>query len=82
KNPAVAPEKTEVADKTALTPEEKAEVEKKVKEKNPKAEKVEVGNDGSVTLTYPDKSTNTLTPEQTVTEKAGDTETDAKKNPA
>ena len=82
KNPAVAPEKTEVADKTALTPEEKAEVEKKVKEKNPKAEKVEVGNDGSVTLTYPDKSTNTLTPEQTVTEKAGDTETDAEKNPA
>ena len=82
KNPAVAPEKTEVEDKTALTPEEKAEVEKKVKEKNPKAEKVEVGNDGSVTLTYPDKSTNTLTPEQTVTEKAGDTETDAKKNPA
>ena len=82
KNPAVAPEKTEVEDKTALTPEEKAEVEKKVKEKNPKAEKVEGGNDGSVTLTYPDKSTNTLTPEQTVTEKAGDTETDAKKNPA
>ncbi|MFR7764361.1 MAG: hypothetical protein ACLU05_02925, partial [Anaerococcus obesiensis] len=78
KNPAVAPEKTEVADKTALTPEEKAEVEKKVKEKNPKAEKVEVGNDGSVTLTYPDKSTNTLTPEQTVTEKA---KTDAEKNP-
>ncbi|MDU5560733.1 MAG: adhesin, partial [Anaerococcus vaginalis] len=54
-------------------------VEKKVKEKNPKAEKVEVGNDGSVTLTYPDKSTNTLTPEQTVTEKA---KTDAEKNPA
>ncbi|MDU4447106.1 MAG: adhesin, partial [Anaerococcus vaginalis] len=41
-------------------------------------EKVEVGNDGSVTLTYPDKSTNTLTPEQTVTEKA---KTDAEKNP-
>ena len=79
KNPAVAPEKTEVADKTALTPEEKAEVENKVKEKNPKAEKVEVGNDGSVTLTYPDKSINTLTPEQTVTEKA---KTDAEKNPA
>ena len=79
KNPVVAPEKTEVKDKTALTPEEKAEVEKKVKDKNPKAEKVEVGNDGSVTLTYPDNSTNTLTPEQTVTEKA---KTDAEKNPA
>ena len=79
KNPAVAPEKTEVKDKTALTPEEKKEVEGKVKTANPKATKVEVGNDGSVTLTYTDKSTNTLTPEQTVTEKA---KTDAEKNPA
>ncbi|MDU5649494.1 MAG: Rib/alpha-like domain-containing protein, partial [Haemophilus parainfluenzae] len=78
KNPVVAPEKTEVKDKTALTDAEKKEVEGKVKDKNPKAEKVEVGNDGSVTLTYPDKSTNTLTPEQTVTEKA---KTDAEKNP-
>ena len=69
KNPAQKPDKTEVKDKKALTKEEKAEVEKKVKEKNPKAAKVEVGNDGSVSLTYPDKSTNTLTPDQTITQK-------------
>ena len=69
KNPAVEPEKTEVKDKTKLTPEEKTEVEKKVKDKNPKADKVEVGDDGSVTITYPDDSTNTLTPDQTVVEK-------------
>ena len=85
KNPAVEPEKTEVEDKTALTPEEKAEVEEKVKEKNPEAKEVEVGDDGSVTLTYPDDSTNTLTPDQTVTEKdkkPEDKRTDAEKNPA
>ena len=69
KNPAVAPDKTVVKDKTKLTPEEKKAVEDKVKEKNPKATDVTVGDDGSVTLTYPDGSTNTLTPEQTVTEK-------------
>ena len=81
KNPAVAPDKTEVEDKTKLTQEEKTEVENKVKEKNPKANKVEVGNGGSVTLTYPDGTTNTLTPEQTVTEKTTG-QTDAEKNPA
>ena len=69
KNPAVAPEKTEVEDKKKLTDDEKKSVEDKVKEKNPEAEKVEVGDDGSVTITYPDDSTNTLTPDQTVTEK-------------
>ena len=79
KNPAVEPDKTEVKDKTKLTPDEKTEVENKVKEKNPEAKKVEVGDDGSVTITYPDDSTNTLTPDQTVTEKA---KTDAEKNPA
>ena len=70
KNPAVAPEKTEVEDKDKLTDDEKAKVEEEVKKANPKATDVTVADDGSVTLTYPDKSTNTLTPEQTVTEKA------------
>ena len=79
KNPAVAPVKTVVKDKTALTDEEKTAVEGKVKEKNPNATKVDVGDDGSVTLTYNDGSTNTLTPEQTITEKA---KSDAEKNPA
>ena len=81
KNPAVAPEKTEVVNKTALTDAEKSEVEEKVKKANPNAKDVTVGNDGSVTLTYPDGSINTLTPEQTVTEK-GKPQTDAEKNPA
>ncbi|WP_295148123.1 hypothetical protein, partial [uncultured Peptoniphilus sp.] len=82
KNPAVEPEKTEVKDKDKLTDDEKKSVEDKVKEKNPEAEKVEVGDDGSVTITYPDDSTNTLTPDQTVTEKPAEEKTDAEKNPA
>ncbi|MCI6000124.1 MAG: YPDG domain-containing protein, partial [Finegoldia magna] len=78
KNPAVAPEKTTVENKTQLTSDEKQEVENKVKQANPEATKVEVKDDGSVTLTYKDDSTNTLTPEQTIVEKetpAGDNET-------
>ena len=54
----------------------------RVKETNPEAEKVEVGDDGSVTITYPDDSTNTLTPDQTVTEKPAEEKTDAEENPA
>ncbi len=69
KNPAVEPEKTEVKDKNKLTDAEKKSVEDKVKEKNPEAKDVTVGDDGSVTITYPDDSTNTLTPDQTITEK-------------
>ncbi|NVF12334.1 putative Ig domain-containing protein, partial [Anaerococcus sp. AGMB00486] len=69
KNPAVAPEKTTVENKEKLTPEEKQEVEAKVKKSNPEATKVEVKDDGSVTLTYKDNSTNTLTPEQTIVER-------------
>ncbi|MGX7084524.1 Rib/alpha-like domain-containing protein [Facklamia languida] len=69
KNPAVDPAKTEVKDKTKLTDEEKAKVEEEVKKTNPEATDVTVGDDGSVTITYPDDSTNTLTPDQTITEK-------------
>ena len=69
KNSAVAPEKTVVEDKTALTDEEKAKVEEEVKKTNPEATDVTVGDDGSVTITYPDGSENTLTPDQTITEK-------------
>ena len=79
KNPAVKPDKTEVKDKNNLTDEEKAEVEQKVKDKNPEAKDVTVDDKGNVTITYPDNSTNTLTPEQTIVEKA---KTDAEKNPA
>ncbi len=64
------PAKTEVEDKTNLTPEEKAEVKKKVEDANkgkfPEAKpgqnptKVEIGNDGTATITYPDGSKDTI----------------------
>lgn len=76
KHPAVAPDKTEVKDKNNLTKEEKAEVEQKVKDKNPEAKDVTVDDKGNVTITYPDNSTNTLTPDQTVTDKSTEPPTD------
>ncbi|WP_258113494.1 Rib/alpha-like domain-containing protein [Aerococcus urinae] len=64
------PAKTEVEDKTNLTPEEKAEVKKKVEDANkdkfpaPKEGQnpttVEVGSDGTATITYPDGSKDTI----------------------
>ena len=55
---------TEVKNKTALTPEEKAKVEEEVKKVNPEAETVAVSDDGTATLTYPDGSTNEITGEK------------------
>ena len=77
KNPVVDPATTEVANKTALTDEEKAKVVEAVKKANPEAKDVKVDDKGNATLTYADNSTNTLTPDKTVTEKA---KTDAEKN--
>ena len=58
------PEKTEVKDPKNLTKEEKEKVKKAIekanKDKFPEGTKVEVGNDGTVTITYPDKSTKTI----------------------
>ena len=48
---------TPVADVTNLTGDEKAKVEEEVKKSNPTATKVEVGNDGTTTVTFPDGST-------------------------
>ncbi|MGX7144965.1 LPXTG cell wall anchor domain-containing protein, partial [Facklamia languida] len=79
KNPVVDPAKTEVEDKNNLTDEEKAKVAEAVKKANPEATDVTVGDDGSVTITYPDGSTNTLTPDQTVVEKE---QTDSEKTQA
>ncbi|MGT2757764.1 LEA family epithelial adhesin, partial [Streptococcus ovuberis] len=53
------PVKTVVSDKTKLTEEEKGKVSEAVKKANPdfpEGTTVEVGNDGTVTVTYPDKS--------------------------
>ena len=58
------PVKTKVADKTNLTDTEKAAVKKAIedanKDKFPEGTTVEVGNDGTATITYPDKSTDTI----------------------
>ena len=62
--PAVTP----VKNTGALTPEEKGKVVEAVKKVNPKATKVEVGEDGSTTVTFEDGTTAPLTPAQTVKE--------------
>ncbi|WP_191982966.1 Rib/alpha-like domain-containing protein, partial [Ligilactobacillus salivarius] len=62
----VIPEKTPVANVSELTDKEKREVENKVKEANkdvfpdPDNTAVTVENDGTATITYPDKSTQTI----------------------
>ena len=62
--PAVTP----VVNPSSLTDAEKAKVADEVKKANPTASKVEVGNDGTATVTFPDGSTAVLTPEKTVKE--------------
>ncbi|HFI0646373.1 TPA: surface protein Rib, partial [Streptococcus suis] len=57
------PAVTEVKDPANLTDAEKAKVKEEVKKANPNFPtdtQVEVGNDGTVTITYPDKSTDTI----------------------
>ena len=84
-NPAVKPNaKVEVEDSKKLTDDEKAKVKENVKNTNPKAKDVVVGADGTVEITYPDGSENTIKPEDTVVQKAGKTpkESEAVKNPA
>ncbi|UGQ08766.1 LPXTG cell wall anchor domain-containing protein [Streptococcus anginosus] len=63
KDPSVTP----VTDPSNLTDAEKAKVAEEVKKANPTASKVEVGNDGTATVTYPDGTTAVLTPKQTIT---------------
>ncbi|MDY2918268.1 MAG: Rib/alpha-like domain-containing protein, partial [Anaerococcus sp.] len=70
KNPAVAPEKTEVVDTNNLTDKEKAEVAEKVAKANPEASKIIVDEKGNVTLVYPDGSKNYLPASKTVVEKS------------
>ena len=64
KTPAITP----VVNPSALTDTEKAKVADEVKKANPTASKVEVGNDGTATVTFPDGSVAVLTPEKTVKE--------------
>ncbi|NVF12557.1 hypothetical protein HV819_11400, partial [Anaerococcus sp. AGMB00486] len=90
-NPLI-PEKTPVVNKEDLTEEEKAEVKKKIEDANKdvfpqakegqEATKVEIGKDGTATITYPDKSQDTIKGEDLVVEKAKPVQTEAEKNPA
>ena len=67
------PAVTEVGNKTQLTQEEKGKVEKAVKDANPTfpaGTTVTVDNNGDVTITYPDKSKDTIPGTSTVVEKA------------
>ena len=60
------PDVTRVVNPNNLTEDEKAKVIEEVKKANPKADKVEVGNDGTATVTFKDGSVATLTPDKTV----------------
>ncbi|MDN5025742.1 hypothetical protein PCY08_09935, partial [Streptococcus sp. SO4] len=64
KDPVVIP----VVNPSALTDSEKAKVAEEVKKSNPTVTDVKVGEDGTTTVTYPDGTTATLTPEKTVKE--------------
>ncbi|HFU3800951.1 TPA: protein with ysrik-signal peptide, partial [Streptococcus suis] len=63
------PAVTEVTDPTNLTDDEKAKVKEEVEKANPDlptGTTVEVGNDGTVTITYPDGSVDTIPGTDTV----------------
>ncbi|MDI1474743.1 Ig-like domain-containing protein, partial [Streptococcus taonis] len=63
-----APTVTPVKNPSSLTQPEKDAVKKAVETANKTATKVEVGNDGTTTLTYSNGSTATLKPRQTVSQ--------------
>ncbi|HFU4460651.1 TPA: Rib/alpha-like domain-containing protein, partial [Streptococcus suis] len=83
KNGVTNPIKTPVVDSTNLTDGEKAKVKEEVEKSNPSlpvGTKVEVGNDGTVTVTYPDGSTDTIPAIDTVVTTTPTPQTDADKN--
>ena len=62
-NPVAPDNKVPVSDPKALTPEEKKSVEEAIKKKNPtlpENTEITVGNDGTVTVKYPDGTTDTI----------------------
>ncbi|HFI0635593.1 TPA: Ig-like domain-containing protein, partial [Streptococcus suis] len=70
KNDVTNPAKTPVADTNNLTDDEKAKVKEEVEKSNPNlptGTTIVVGNDGSVTITYPDGSVDTISGTDTVT---------------
>jgi len=64
----IAPKVTPVKNPSSLEQPEKDAVKKAVETANPTATRVEVGQDGSTTLTYSNGSIATLTPAQTVSQ--------------
>ena len=72
-NPTI-PSKTEVKDKNNLTDEEKDKVKKAIedanKDKFPQGTKVEIGKDGTATITYPDGSVDIIKGNDLVIQKA------------
>ncbi|NQO84629.1 LPXTG cell wall anchor domain-containing protein, partial [Streptococcus suis] len=83
KNGITNPTKTPVADTNNLTEDEKAKVKEEVEKANPglpTGTTVEVGNDGTVTITYPDGSVDTIPGTDTVVSTIPTPQTDAEKN--
>ncbi|HFU4518857.1 TPA: Ig-like domain-containing protein, partial [Streptococcus suis] len=83
KNDLTNPTKTSVADTNNLTEDEKAKVKEEVEKANPslpEGTKVEVGNDGTVTVKYPDGSTDTIPGTDTVVSTTPTPQTEAEKN--
>ncbi|HEM6436734.1 TPA: LPXTG cell wall anchor domain-containing protein, partial [Streptococcus suis] len=83
KNDLTNPTKTPVSDTNNLTDEEKAKVKEEVEKSNPglpTGTTVEVGNDGTVTITYPDGSVDTIPATDTVVSTTPTPQTDAEKN--
>ncbi|HFI0374682.1 TPA: Ig-like domain-containing protein, partial [Streptococcus suis] len=83
KNDLTNPTKTPVADTNNLTDDEKAKVKDEVEKSNPDlptGTTVEVGNDGTVTVTYPDGSVDTIPGADTVVTTTPTPQTDAEKN--
>ncbi|HFI0978595.1 TPA: Ig-like domain-containing protein, partial [Streptococcus suis] len=83
KNGITNPTKTPVADTNNLTEEEKAKVKEEVEKSNPglpSGTTIEVGNDGSVAITYPDGSIDIIPATDAVVPTTPTPQTDAEKN--
>ncbi|ERK58072.1 LPXTG-motif protein cell wall anchor domain protein, partial [Gemella bergeri ATCC 700627] len=74
------PEVTLVKDASNLTDEEKAKVTEAVKKMNPTATKVEVGKDGTTTVTFPDGSTAIIPGKKLVKQLQGNNENTGLRN--
>ncbi|HFU3938873.1 TPA: hypothetical protein ACGO5W_002067, partial [Streptococcus suis] len=83
KNGITNPTKTPVGDTNNLTEDEKAKVKEEVEKSNPglpSGTTIEVGNDGSVAITYPDGSIDIIPGADTVVPTTPVPQTDAEKN--